>query len=133
MGLFREIQNLIVEHGGSTVLKERVLLLKDQMDKMVEECRDLKMELAQCHEEKEKLRQQLEAQSVVEKFVEYRGALFKRGLSGAYDPTVYCPVCNVPLWSMEGVTPYMCERCDVVLNFTERDLPQILQELEELT
>ena len=133
MGLLREIQNLLNEYGSSSVLRDRLLLIKEQTDQLADECRDLKMKLTQFEEENVKLKEQLKAQTITQEFVEYRGAFFKRGLSGAYDPTVYCPSCHAPLGSMEGFFPYACDKCEIELDFNGKDLPQILKTLEELT
>jgi len=132
MGLLDSLQNLINEHGSSTILRERLLLIKEESDKLTNDCRRLEVELAKCKEENIQLRKQLEAQAVTQQFVEYRGAFFKRRSSGAYDPTVYCPMCQAPLGSFEDFFPYECERCNIELDFNGKQLPQILKELSKI-
>ena len=69
MNIFTEIEQLISEHGSSTVLKERILLLKEKHAVFVREnithktkiaelgtqVRQLNNEITQLHEIKEKL------------------------------------------------------------------------------
>ena len=131
MGLLENIQSLINEHGSSAILRERLLLLKEQMEKLVNEVADLNKKLADSQAEIVELQKQLSEKTVPEDYVEYKGALFKRKLSGGYNEAVFCPHCKVPLGSVRNVLNYYCPRCSIRLNFTGEDLPSILKELSK--
>jgi hypothetical protein len=64
-----------------------------------------------------------------DEFVEARGALFKRKPGGGYHEVVYCPSCKMPLSSFGGEFPYVCDKCQVCLDFFLKDVPTILKEL----
>lgn len=129
MGLITEFQNLINEHGSSSVLRERLELLKDKVAQLEEERSDLKEALADLHMENAKLRKQIKEQTEAEEFTKHRGALFKRNSSGGYDPTVHCSRCRRPLGSIGGVGNYNCKPCQIMVDFSGQDLPRILKDL----
>lgn len=133
MNLIKELQKLINEHGCSSILRERLLLFKDQIADLEKERSDLKKALSNASETIAQLTRQLEAKTITEQFVEHRGALFKRKLSGGYDPSVYCPSCKSPLGCMDKSMPFYCGRCDIMLNFHGHELPSILEELKNLS
>jgi len=113
MGLLENIQILINEHGSSAVLRERLLLLREQIEKLTNEITDLNKKLSDSQAEIVKLQKQLSEKTASEEYVEHKGALFKRKSSGGYDSTVYCPLCRVPLASFQNVLPYHCSRFSV--------------------
>jgi hypothetical protein len=94
MGLLADIQELINEHGSSSILRERLSLIKDQLALLQEE-----------------------------------NAVFKRKPTGGFNRTVYCPLCQSPLASLENELPYYCHRCQIALDFNGRDLDQVMAEL----
>lgn len=131
MSLLENIQTLINEHGSSAVLRERLLLLREQIEKLTNEITDLNKKLSDSQAEIVKLQKQLSEKTASEEYIEHRGALFKRKPSSGYDNTVYCPLCRVPLASFGNVLPFHCSRCSIQLNFTGEDLPSVLKELLE--
>lgn len=124
------IEQLIREHGSSSILRERLLLLKDKLAALEEESSDLKHKLADAQKEISDMRAQIENNLIKNQFVEHRGAFFKRKPSGGYDKAVYCPHCQSPLSSLEKNLPYYCERCLITLDFNGKELDAILKELE---
>ena len=131
MGLLDTFQKLIEEHGSSSILRDRISLHKDEIRKVEKELGYLKKRCSDLEEENAKLRAQLESKSAKQEFIEYRGAFFKRKPSGGYDPTVYCPSCHGPMYSLQNFLPFSCDRCNVNLNFTGADLDHIFKELQK--
>lgn len=112
MQLFTQIEKLINEHGSSSILRERLLLIKEELAKAKQERADLITKCSQLEKEVSKLRQELDKKHIPEEFTEYMGALFKRDASGNYFPAVYCPRCRQVLWNPEPkVFPYECSNC----------------------
>jgi ribosomal protein S27AE len=131
MGLLQLVQDLINEHGSSSILRDRLLLLKDQIANFEKKCSDLEKELAEKEAELIRVLAQLEKQKASEKFVEHKGALFKRKPSGRYDDTPFCPRCKFPMGALEDWIRFDCGRCGLVSRFCGHDLPRIMKELEE--
>lgn len=129
MGLLQELQNLITEHGSASILRERLSLFVDKVSELEKKNRALQESLSSLHVENAQLRKQLEEKAALEKFTEHRGALFKRKASGGYDNCVFCPSCHMPMFSLEGVTPFHCGKCGTTLNFCGDDLREVLSEL----
>jgi hypothetical protein len=108
---FSLIEDLINEHGSSSILKERLLLLKDELNKVEKERAELQTKVANLMKETAELRKQLEQKHIPDQFTEYLGALFKRDSSGNYAPLAHCPECKRPLWcDHPQVFPYQCSR-----------------------
>ena len=95
MSLLSDLEKLINEHGSVAILKERLALLCDQAQLLEKQIETLQVEAAKFQEENTNLRQQLQAKTRAEEFVEHRGALFKRKPEGGYVVAVYCPRCKV--------------------------------------
>ena len=131
MGLFSEIQNLINEHGSSSILRERLALLGDKADAMEKENKELKKQIHQQSAKIHELEHQLVNQRMADEFVEHRGALFKRKPSGGYHHAAYCPACRIALSSIEPFAPFFCNTCEFTSHFTGHDLPSILIEVEK--
>ena len=109
------VENLINEHGSSTILKQRLSLLKEILAKVEQERSDLITKVARLEKELSDLRNQLDEKHMPEEFTEYRGALFKRDFSGKYAPVAHCSRCKQPLWNNEPqVFPYECTTRDVI-------------------
>lgn len=103
------LEDLINEHGSSSILRERLLLLKDEMGKIIRERAECEKKLADLVEELAETRKQLQQKTIPDEFVEYSGALFKRESSGGYAPTAFCPECKRPLWNTDPeIFPYEC-------------------------
>lgn len=130
MGLISDIQNLINEHGSSSILRERLLLLQEKVAEIEEERRQVVEELANARQEAMDLRAELDRLKVDPGFKEHLGAVFKRKPSGSYAPTPCCPHCHSPMASEFKVFNYKCSKCGHIADFTGNDLPEILNELE---
>jgi hypothetical protein len=131
MGILENIQTLINEFGSSSILRERLSLLKDQIVKLEKQNKELKDALSDIQIENTKLRKQISEQSNSEQFVECRGGLFKRKPSGGFHKAVYCPKCKSPMSSLQGEIPYSCNRCYINLDFAGDQLAKVMKELIE--
>ena len=131
MGLLENFQKLITEHGSSAILRDRILLLKEEAGKLVDELAACKRRLAQLEEELVELHQQIKDQAVAAEYAECRGALFKRKGPEGYDHTVRCPRCRGPMASVMKTLGYTCGHCGASVDFNGEDLPAVLKELEE--
>lgn len=125
------IENLINEHGSSSILKERLRLLKEQLSDLIKERADLQTKLSKCMEEMAQMAKKIEQKSVPPEFTEYLGALFKRDSSNRYTPVVYCPECKIPLWNNEpAYFPYECSKCGFKIDIHE-SLTSIAEKLNK--
>ena len=126
--LLDKFDKFIVEHGSAIVRGDHIALLREQLQiaekqiaKLEKENGDLKTELAATEA-------RLNAKTIPEEFVEYRGALFKRNASGGYHLTVYCPNCRRVATTIDEHFPYSCN-CGWAVEFTPHDLDGILKQL----
>lgn len=129
MGLMSLFNDLINEHGSATILKERLLLLRDQLAKIEAENERLTEENRQIKSDLQRLQKELEKHSSSEDFVKYRGVLFLRLPNGEIQDEAYCPLCRGPMFSLEGFMPFCCTRCNVTANFSGRDVKRIVAEI----
>lgn len=103
------IEKLINEHGSSAILRERLLLLKDELTKLQNERSELMIKVSNLEKEKSELIELLQQKSIPNEYKEYMGALFKKDSAGKYLPIAHCPECKRPLWNTEsGIFPYEC-------------------------
>lgn len=134
---FKLIEDLINEHGSSAILGQRLLLLKDILHDLETKCANLQTQLADCIRENTQFRKQFDENSIPPEFIEYAGALFKKGLSGRYDPVVYCRRCKRVLWNTPDFialgAPYECSTpgCSFKVNIHE-SLTSIAEKLNKL-
>ena len=121
---FGLIEDLINEHGSSNILKERLLLLKEELSKVEKDRSDLIAEVAQLKKELSELRKQYDKETISKEFTEYMGALYKRDVDGRYLPMAFCPECKRPLVGTPdpGIFPYSCSGCGSV-SYTHLTLP----------
>ena len=133
MGLIENISTLITEHGSSSILKERLLLFRDQMEHLQRKHDGL-------HEENERLKKtvadlttELQRKSVPNQFDEHRGVLFKRSADGKVQPDVYCPDCRCVMTSLQGLMPFRCSKCKFTAAFDGRELRSVIDSLTNLT
>jgi uncharacterized Zn finger protein (UPF0148 family) len=132
---FRLIEDLINEHGSSTILRERLLLIKDELGKVEKERTDLQAKVAELKKEITQLRKQLDQKSIPDQFTDYLGALFKRDSSGRYIPIAHCLKCKMPLFNIEpDIFPYECSTpgCGYRIMLHE-DLTSIAEKLNKKT
>lgn len=110
MSIFSSIDEIISEHGSAKILRERLTLLKDQLELLVNENVKLKEELAEVKARNTELNEKISSYTATEEFVEYGMAIFKRKGKGVYSELVYCPKCKHPMSpAMFGV--YRCSDC----------------------
>ena len=103
------VEDLINEHGSSTILRERLSLLKEILAKVEQERTDLVTKCSHLEKELSDLRKKFYEKNVSEEFTEYMGALFKRDSSGKYAPVAHCRRCKEPLWNTQPeIFPYQC-------------------------
>ena len=127
MGLLETIDKLITERGSAAVMdkhlafvREQAATLEKQIATLQQENTTLKQQLAKCQGE-------LSANATAEDFIEHRGVLFKRKAGGGYHLAVYCPLCQKPAGSPEGI-PYHC-RCGWCGDFGAGELKQVMEDL----
>lgn len=113
------------------ILRERLLLVKEQAEILIEKIKELEEETARLRKENAEIKAKLEANACAEEFMEHRGALFKRKREGGYHLAVYCPVCRMPAGSLHDQVPYSCEKpsCLWVSSFNPSQLDKIIKEL----
>lgn len=129
MALIELLDRLISERGSAAALRERLALVRDQAEvlekklvKLEEENRALKERLGQVEDE-------LKAKTAGAEFVEHWGALFKRKPAGGYHQAVFCPDCRGPMFSLQDVLPFHCDRCKRSMNFTGHQLLEVMRDL----
>lgn len=120
------LEKAINEHGSSTILKERIELVKDLLLKVQRDNELLLSELATTKRELAELKKKIPREG----FVEYRGVKFKRRPSGGYETSVYCPSCEVGMATISGADmPFVCGKCHSLSGFNSNELPTILKDL----
>lgn len=122
------VDDLIVEHGSSKILKQHLELLREKLRLREEETDKLKQENTTLTAEVRRLTASLQAAST-EEFIKHKGVLFQRRPSGQIDDTVYCPKCKGPMFSLQRATPFTCSSCNVVAGFTGRQLQHVINQI----
>lgn len=121
------IEKLINEHGSSSILKERLELIRDQLSALKAKNDELEEALGGAQEEAERLRRLVPDS----RFVEYGGVKFKRKPSGGFESTVYCPSCEVGMATIPGANlPFTCGKCSALSGFSSSQLATILREVQ---
>ena len=128
MSWWKELLGTVGTVATNDVLRERLTLAVERGERLEKEKESLERRATQLEEQLREAQDQLLAARKAEEFVEHRGALFKRK-GGAYVEAVYCPRCKVSVGSMESVTPYYCDACTWMADFTGRDLAGIMRSL----
>lgn len=124
------LEKAINEHGSSTILRERIALVKEMLSKVEKERTELQTKISKLEKEIIELRKQLDEQSVSENFQKYRGVLFEKKPSGGYFETVYCASCKTPMVSMAEFFPFTCS-CGKTSGFKSHDASKIIEELNK--
>src|SRR6266567_2170886 len=103
MGLATMIEKLINEHGSANIMKERLVLVKEQaeaLDRKNQELtganQELMRENAELKKENANLKAKVASATKAEEFVEFEGAAFKRKADGNFDHAIYCPIHHLP-------------------------------------
>lgn len=107
------IEDLIKEHGSSSILRERLLLLKEELAKVEKDRTNLITKVTELEEELRNCREQLNKITVPKDFTKYMGALYKRDMHNKYMPMAFCPECKRPLVGGPDPEffPYTCSKC----------------------
>jgi len=128
------IENLINEHGSSSILRERLLLLKEELAKVEKNCANLITKVAELEEDLRNCREQLNKTTVPKDFTEYMGALYKRDMHNMYMPMAFCPECKRPLVGGPDPKffPYTCSGCGYEVMIQEK-LTSIVNKLKGIT
>jgi hypothetical protein len=129
MSILGDLERLIIEHGSAAIMKERLALVRDQMESLEKEVADLKAKNAELEHQIARLRRQLEQATVPEEFTKHRGVLFRRLSNGKYEEAVYCPRCKIPMVSSMGATPFWCSSCKMYASFNGQELHKVMSEL----
>lgn len=129
MGLISAIEKLINEHGSAAIMKDRLVLIKEQAEVIEKQLIDTQKENATLKTKITDLETKLAYWTKRDEFVEGRGALFKRKPEGNYHVCVYCPKCFGPMSSLANEIPFNCGVCHSKVGFTGKELKQVLSEL----
>ncbi len=125
------IAEFLKEFSVSGILRERLLKLDAEIDRISKENIELKKENAECakklREVSEKYKELVET---CEDFKEYKGALFKRRPEGGYHEAVYCPRCKIAMSAKALGSPFRCF-CGFTTHFNKIALNAILKELTD--
>lgn len=120
------LEKAINEHGSSVILGHHLSLVKEMLSKVEKEKSDLEKLLSSAREEIIELKKKIPST----KFIEYRGAKFKRKPSGGYENSVYCPSCEVGMATIQDSDmPFVCGKCNALTSFTFHDLISVLKEV----
>ena len=111
MGLIESIGTLITEHGSSAVLKERLELIRDQLQQLQSENTGLKKSITELKAENFDLSKKLKSLTVSTEFVEYRGTLWKRESPDTVEPYPYCRKCKSVMHDFAHVQ-WVCGGCN---------------------
>jgi len=113
------------------ILKERLALIRDQLEIARQSVIELEKENAALVEENNELREATDRQESQQEFVEYRGALFKPLAGGGYSPDPFCLDCHAVMFSFEDLFPFECgnSSCGKKVRFTGEQLDEVMHEL----
>ena len=126
--VLQTVTDILQEVGTASVLRERLLLLQDQLQLMVKENVKLKKENARLKKQHKELAVQLEEYSLPEQFVEHRGVLFRKS-GGRYSESPYCLACKILISSMEPGVPFFCNKCGHMSSLKPIDVPAAIERL----
>lgn len=129
MGLLDLIEKAINEHGSAAIMKERLELIREQVQAREKQIANLEDENTALRRRVAQLEGQLVAKTALEEFVECRGALFKRKAGGGFHQAVFCPRCRGPMMSLMDETPFHCGPCKVSVSFAGHQLREVMREL----
>jgi hypothetical protein len=118
----KSILELIADIPTNAVLRLEAKALEKKVAELEQKCSGLESQVSG-------LKQQLAAKTVTADFVEHKGAFWKRKPDGGYYDDVLCRKCHNPMVSFCKVHPYRCASCEVTVDFTGRELSQIMRSL----
>ena len=130
--LLTALDKLITEHGSATILKERIVQLREEFDRLKGKHDRLESENGRLNAEIAGLRTELEKKTIPTEYIAHRGVLFRRLPNGNIQDEVYCPSCKCTMGSLAGELPYRCSKCRFAASFTGHDLKRIVTEVAGL-
>lgn len=122
------LEKLITEHGSSSILRDRLIQIREDLTRVEQEKDRLQAECQQLKQQVKDLQKELEAKAVPDEYTEHRGVLFRR-VSGSIQDEAYCPECKIPMTSLMGATPLRCSKCRRTASFTGNDIRRIISEI----
>jgi ribosomal protein S27E len=118
----KSILELIADVPTNAVLRLQAQALEKKVAELEKKCAGLESQVSG-------LQQELAAKMVTADFIEHKGALWKRKPGGGYYDDVLCRECHNPMVSFCKVHPYKCASCGVTVDFTGRELSQVMRGL----
>lgn len=130
MGLIDSLNQLITEHGSATILKERLLLLRDKLEHLEKENQRLQNANTALQHENNDLKTKLNEQTTPDEFIKHRGMLFLRLSNGKIQEEVYCPKCRMPMPCFAAPFSFECDQCHVKTGFKGNQIRSIIAEIQ---
>ncbi len=84
--------------------------LKEKVDRLEKDISALQEQVKKLKTENDGLKREIVDKTVESQFIIYEGFAFKRNPDGKYEPTGYCPNCNVVM-SKTSLRTYECPKC----------------------
>lgn len=128
-GLLGTIFKLYEDASTGAIKREHIALLQEQVQPLVKKIEDVEEENARLKKSSEAATRQLAEYAAREQFIEFRGVLFKKALSGGYYPDAYCPACRTVLMFRTTREQVACSRCKFIAPFIGGELPSLVSKL----
>lgn len=130
--LSEQLEKLINEHGSSTILRERLESLRDDIQRLQQKNVALEAESAKIKEENTKLLKDLEKYRESEKFTQERGALWRINPDGTYSESPCCVRCKMPMSKLSLFPDIVkCTHCEYTPFFQFHEIKSILEKLNK--
>ncbi|WP_324681572.1 hypothetical protein [Bibersteinia trehalosi] len=114
--------------GTNDILRERITLLREQLDVLRYAQETAEKELTQLKEKCRLQEEELSRYRTAEQFIFEHGAAFKKTSCG-YIATPYCPNCLIAVGAEKLLFPFKCCRCGWCSSFKGKHLQDILNSL----
>lgn len=132
--LLTEIIKFVKELKTSSISREHREFLIDKLTFAEKEISQLRKEVDHLRAKSEQDAIKLAAYAASKEFLEYKGCLWKRDVSGNMSDVPYCFGCKMPMSSFPpGDGQFVCDPCKRFTDFTAHDLPHIVDELNKLS
>lgn len=128
MGLMDQVEKLINEHGSSSILRDRLDLVKEQAEVLERKVKDLEQLNSVLEARCQELEERLKTHAAPDNFIEHEGALFQRKPDGSYREQVFCPKCHQIASSPLNEIEYQC-KCGWSGRFSGRQLKRVMSTL----
>lgn len=125
---------MLTSVGVSDVLRERLELLKEQVQTLQREAEQSKAAYETLLNEHAELQKKHAEAVVPEDFVKHCNVLFRRLGDGRYDETsVFCPRCKLAMLSDHRVFAFRCANCKYAVDWGRPRLPSVIESLKGLS